>query len=228
MCLKNNVNDVWLHTGHPEGVYSLNCDGCLRESKKNHPPGNWHDGSGQTTEEEAWLNRAVKIGRQYEKDKDPSGKSLKEPGTKGDANKIPVVRGALHYFPRAIAAVAELSAIGAKKYSWKGWEKVPDGINRYGDALGRHELRIEDNFSKRDPDTSVLEVVAVAWNALARAELVLREEEKCQPGCYLPSRHSTVQRESTKCGTGAVGGGDCSGSVTLPQMSRGYKPRHSV
>lgn len=106
---------------------------------------------------------------------DPHGFKAGEKGAKLDAGKVPVVRGALHYFPRAITAVAELSAIGAKKYSWKGWEAVPDGINRYGDALGRHELKIEDNFTRLDPDTGVLEATAVAWNALARLELIIRE-----------------------------------------------------
>lgn len=110
-------------------------------------------------------------------DKDPSGKSLKEPGTKGDLGKSPVTRGCLHYFPRALKSVAELSSIGAKKYSWKGWETVPDGINRYGDAVGRHELAIEGDYSRRDPDTGVLEATSVAWNALARLELILRERE---------------------------------------------------
>mgnify|MGYP001567343827 CR=1 FL=1 len=111
-------------------------------------------------------------------EEDPCGKDLKEPGTKADLGKPPVVRGCLHYFPRAISAIAELSAIGSKKYSWKGWATVPDGINRYGDALGRHELRIEDDFSRRDPNTGVLEATAVSWNALARLELILREQEK--------------------------------------------------
>lgn len=108
-------------------------------------------------------------------DKDPSGKSLKEPGTKGDAGKPPVTRGCLHYFPRALAAVSILSGIGANKYSWKGWETVPDGINRYSDGLGRHELRIEGDYTRRDDDTGVLEATAVAWNALERLELFLRE-----------------------------------------------------
>lgn len=109
---------------------------------------------------------------------DPSGKDLKAGGAKADAGKVPVVRGALHYFPRAITAVAELSGIGAKKYSWKGWESVPDGIHRYADALGRHELRIEDDYTRRDSDTGVLEATAVSWNALARLELILRDMEK--------------------------------------------------
>lgn len=111
-------------------------------------------------------------------EKDPNGIEAGVAGAKLDAGKVSVTRGALHYFPRAITAIAELSQIGAKKYSWKGWEKVPDGINRYSDALGRHELGIEGDFTKRDGDTGVLEATAVAWNSLARLELILREQEK--------------------------------------------------
>lgn len=113
-------------------------------------------------------------------EKDPNGIEAGKPGAKFDAGKVAVTRGALHYFPRAIRGVASLSGVGAKKYSWKGWQEVSDGVHRYGDALGRHELSIEDDFTKRDPDTGELEVVAVAWNALARAELVLRALEKGQ------------------------------------------------
>ena len=108
---------------------------------------------------------------------DPHGIPAGTPGAKLDAGKIAVTRGCLHYFPKALTAVAELSQIGARKYSWKGWESVPDGINRYADAVGRHELSIAGDFSRRDPDTGVLEATAVAWNALARLELILREKK---------------------------------------------------
>lgn len=111
------------------------------------------------------------------KEADPTGKPLSTPGAKADAGKPNVTRGALHYFPRAITEVARLSEIGARKYSWKGWENVPDGIHRYGGALGRHELKIEDDHNRIDQDTGVLEATAVAWNALARLELILRENE---------------------------------------------------
>ena len=114
----------------------------------------------------------------FTNEKDPNGKNLKDGGAKADFGKVQVVRGGLHYFPRAITAIAELSGIGAKKYSWKGWATVPDGINRYGDAMGRHELAIEGDFSRTDPETGVLEATAVCWNALARLELILREQEK--------------------------------------------------
>jgi hypothetical protein len=110
-------------------------------------------------------------------EQDPNGYEAGKPGAKLDAGKVSVTRGCLHYFPRALTAVAELSGIGAKKYSWKGWEKVPDGVARYSDALGRHELRIEGDFNRRDGDTGVLEATAVAWNALARLELILREQQ---------------------------------------------------
>lgn len=109
-------------------------------------------------------------------EKDPNGLNSKEPGSKLDAGKPPVMQGMLQYFPRAINAVAEVSAVGAKKYSWKGWESVQDGINRYGDALARHLLAstIEGPYDK---DTGLLHDTQVAWNALARLELILREKE---------------------------------------------------
>lgn len=115
-------------------------------------------------------------------EKDPLGKDPKSGGSKLDAGKVPLMRGCLHYFPRALKEVARLSGIGANKYSWKGWETVPDGIRRYGDAMARHEGAIEDDFNRLDAETGVLEATAVAWNALARLELILRESEKSQRG----------------------------------------------
>jgi len=111
---------------------------------------------------------------------DPSGKDLKEPGTKGDLGKSPVFRGLLDYFPRAVEAVAEVSAIGARKYSWKGWESVPDGLNRYTDALARHltGLSIEGDFDK---DTGALHRAQIAWNAMAALEIYLREAKANPP-----------------------------------------------
>lgn len=116
---------------------------------------------------------------------DPNGLYAKQPGAKLDAGKSPVFRGAISYFPRALMAVAGVSAYGANKYSWKGWEQVPDGINRYSDALGRHiakegieglyDLEIRDD--PKYPGT-ILHAAQVAWNALARLELILKDLEK--------------------------------------------------
>lgn len=108
---------------------------------------------------------------------DPNGKSQHEPGAKMDAGKSPVLQGALQYFPRAIKAVSDVSHVGAKKYAWKGWEAVPDGINRYGDAMGRHILA-ETIEGPIDHETQQLHASQTAWNALARLELILRRIEQ--------------------------------------------------
>lgn len=117
----------------------------------------------------------IEFTKQFE-GKDPSGKDLKEPGTKGDLGKSPVFRGLLDYFPRAVETVARVSEIGARKYSWKGWESVPDGVNRYTDALARHltGLSVEGPY---DRDTGALHRAQIAWNAMAALELYLREQE---------------------------------------------------
>lgn len=109
---------------------------------------------------------------------DPAGICPGSPGAKLDAGKVPVLRGAVQYFPRALAAVAELSAVGAGKYSWKGWKAVPGGTDRYGDALARHLLaeEIEGPCDDGPGGTGALHATAVAWNALARLELMLHED----------------------------------------------------
>lgn len=107
---------------------------------------------------------------------DPLGKNPHELGAKLDAGKPAVFRGLLDYFPRACIAVAEVSTVGAKKYAWKGWESVPDGINRYQDALCRHVLK-EAIEGPIDSDTGLLHKAQSAWNALAALELYIREQE---------------------------------------------------
>lgn len=109
-------------------------------------------------------------------EKDPHGKAPGELGAKLDAGKAPIRRGLLEYFPRACMAVAEVSAFGASKYAWNGWETVPDGINRYGDAMLRHvtKARIE---GLNDADSGLLHAAHEAWNAMARLELLMREQE---------------------------------------------------
>lgn len=107
---------------------------------------------------------------------DPTGRLPSDRGSKLDAGKTPVIRGAIHYFPRAIAAVANVSDVGARKYTWNGWEDVPDGINRYTDAMGRHILS-EATEGLYDNQTGLLHAAQIAWNALARLELLLRDLE---------------------------------------------------
>lgn len=110
-------------------------------------------------------------------EKDPYGKDPSEGGAKLDAGKSPVMQGVLQYFPRAIQEVGKVSDYGARKYKWNGWETVPEGHIRYGNALVRHML-FEQIDGPRDTETGFLHAAHEAWNALARLELILREQEQ--------------------------------------------------
>lgn len=105
---------------------------------------------------------------------DPTGRNPHSPGAKLDAGKAPLLRGVIDYFPNALEAVAEVSGHGAEKYTWGGWRTVPEGVDRYGDALVRH-LTKEAAEGSRDGDSGLLHAAHAAWNALARLELLLAE-----------------------------------------------------
>jgi len=116
--------------------------------------------------------------------KDPSGKDPHEKGAKLDLGKSPIFDGVLQYFPRALRKVAQLSEWGATRYSWEGWRSVPDGFRRYSNAMGRHILAektegLYDLDAKNDPKypAEILHATQVAWNALARLDLLLEELE---------------------------------------------------
>ena len=109
-------------------------------------------------------------------EKDPNGVDPHQPGAKLDAGKAAVFQGLIDYFPRACLAVAEVSTFGASKYAWKGWETVPDGINRYSNAGMRHKL-YEAMGEKFDRDSGLLHKAHDAWNALAALELTLRKTD---------------------------------------------------
>lgn len=94
---------------------------------------------------------------------------------KYDAGKSPVVKGAIAYFPDAISGVASVSAFGASKYAWQGWRHVSNGIDRYTDAMVRH-LIAEGKGEALDPESGLPHAWHVAWNALARAELIGQQQ----------------------------------------------------
>jgi dATP/dGTP diphosphohydrolase, N-terminal len=105
---------------------------------------------------------------------DPTGRSSNTPGAKMDFGKAPVFRGLVDYFPQAISAVSEVSQKGAEKYTWKGWETVPEGFERYSDAMMRHLCA--ESHEDIDQDTGCLHAAQVAWNALARLQLLINAE----------------------------------------------------
>jgi hypothetical protein len=106
---------------------------------------------------------------------DPTGRSAKDLGAKLDDGKARVTKGLLLSFPRACQAVAQVTERGAKKYMWNSWQHVPEGVERYEDAMGRHIVaRSIEGEHDRD---GFLHRAQVAWNALASLELWLRGQE---------------------------------------------------
>lgn len=104
---------------------------------------------------------------------DPTGRDQHEAGAKTDAGKPDL--SLLLLFGRALSEVGRVGTFGAIKYSRGGWQSVPDGINRYTAAMLRHVFA--ENDGAMDTDLPVLHAAQVAWNALARLELMLREEK---------------------------------------------------
>ena len=106
---------------------------------------------------------------------DPTGKNPDQPGAKLDAGK-PRAGLVIAGFSRALYAVSEVGTFGAKKYTDFGWLSVPDGIDRYHDALFRH-LLAEGAGEEYDQESDCLHAAHAAWNALARLELMLMRDE---------------------------------------------------
>lgn len=130
------------------------------------------------------------------KETDPNGLHPGEAGAKLDSGKIQA--GLLSRFGLALMAVADLSTTGCKKYSAHGWAKVPDGFNRYTDAMYGHLFK--EMFEHIDPDTLVRHEVAVAWNALARLQLLIEGDVYLKN--QLLARKSTlgIQQDAIKKG----------------------------
>lgn len=111
---------------------------------------------------------------------DPTGLSADTPGAKLDAGKVDLSL-IPECFPNALTAVAEVAEIGAKKYSRGGFLHVLGGFVRYTAALLRHlfaagrgELDDGEVILK---STKYGHDAQVAWNALARLEVKMREEQ---------------------------------------------------
>lgn len=100
--------------------------------------------------------------------------NLHIPGAKDDAEK-PRPTLILEGMPRALGAVIKVGTFGAEKYSDGGWLHVLDGHARYTDALYRH-LLAEARGETHDYESGIEHAAHAAWNALARLELMLRNE----------------------------------------------------
>ena len=105
---------------------------------------------------------------------DPNGLNQHEPGAKLDRGKI-MPRLILHDMSRAISAVSGVGTYGATKYTEGGWRHVNKGFERYTDAMMRHLLK--EGVEMIDQESGLLHAAQVAWNALARLELLLSAAE---------------------------------------------------
>lgn len=102
---------------------------------------------------------------------DPNGICQHDPGAKLDHGKL--LAGIIQQWPRALTAVLEVATFGANKYTRGGWQHVPNGVERYTDAMFRHLLK--EPIENLDTDSGLAHDAHVAWNALSRLELRLRE-----------------------------------------------------
>lgn len=107
-------------------------------------------------------------------EKDPHGLDAHAPGAKLDAGKL-MPWLCIAGFPRALAAVADVTTKGAIKYTPNGWMRVPDGEARYMEAFGRHMLALARGETV-DADTGALHKAQMVWNLLASLELELRRD----------------------------------------------------
>jgi len=152
------------------GVYVVRCVDCDTDG----PISDSLDGAAAL-----WNRRVDKAQPMYtnawedENPKDPNGINPHEPGAKLDAGKP--LAGILMDFSLALRAVVDVGTFGARKYSRGGWQHVEDGITRYTDALWRHLL--DEGCEQYDRESGLLHAAHLAWNALARLELILRESD---------------------------------------------------
>ena len=107
-------------------------------------------------------------------EQDPHGKSPDTPGAKMDSgkNRLGLVLGS---FAMALEQVGFVGTHGAKKYSDNGWLSVPDGQERYKDALYRHLIAYEKGEDV-DKDSDLLHLSHLCWNCLAILDLELRKK----------------------------------------------------
>lgn len=99
-----------------------------------------------------------------------------QPCVKLDNGKIKAAL--LADFSLALMAVADVGTFGANKYSRGGWQTVPEGLERYTDAMWRHLLH--ERHESHDTESEIHHAAHMAWNALARLELMLRSTHGVQ------------------------------------------------
>lgn len=105
---------------------------------------------------------------------DPNHLAGHQAGAKFDAGKVEV--GLIfNDMPRALLAVAEVGTYGRYKYTKGGWREVASGVERYTNAMDRH--RLKEGIELHDDESGIYHAAHLAWNALARLELLIQQNE---------------------------------------------------
>lgn len=132
------------------------------------------------TEELGWqnhgpaLDRPVACGKPTEEftGQNSGPLSHQEGGKKHDTGK-PMAGLMMQDFAKALAAVADVTTYGARKYTPSGWVNVPDANRRYTDALYRHLLAYAAGET-HDAESGLPHIAHAAWNVLALLEMETR------------------------------------------------------
>lgn len=113
-------------------------------------------------------------------EQDPNGINQHASGAKLDfgKNRLHLVLGG---FSNALQAVSEVGTFGANKYTDNGWLTVDNGLNRYSDAMLRHYFK-EQSGELIDADSELLHAAHLAWNSLARLELLISKSKSSAIG----------------------------------------------
>lgn len=105
-------------------------------------------------------------------EKDPHGTDPHALGAKLDAGKL---QPWLFFsgFANALEKVANVTTIGAAKYTRNGWLTVPNGEERYMEAYMRHAMKLgQGQIYDTDPGgIGTKHLAQMIWNLLAVLEL---------------------------------------------------------
>lgn len=125
-------------------------------------------------------------------------------------------------FHLALIAVAEVTSYGVKKYNQPGsWRTVGNALDRYEDALGRHDLASYAELCCSE--SGLTHLAHRAWNALATLQLMLEEFNKKDP-VDLPSNGTSAYEivENLEWSGNGFGDGDGYCPICLNAKSLGH------
>jgi len=144
------------------------CDNCIFRNVSTSCGGMCHD-CGQHT---SYHNYKPSFFPQPLPEEDPNGIPQHEPGAKLSKGK-PDVEMVFESFPNALLELCKVAEFGAQKYSRLGFLKVPDAVNEYRKAAGRHKLKRLQG-EELDVDSGFDHELHECWNLLAIIECKLR------------------------------------------------------